>query len=155
MTPPVFSRTNEYHSVVMSVRMPSQYLSDCEVHTPRGPVVFIWCHCVCQIERLLQANSCAFLYHLPPGFLSHRKEEPLPELFPQTPVSGYSWPRRTQVAHKVVSPSCSGLPCRLVHSRGVHSVTRFVHLLSLNRAMCPAHPCIPFLITSMISFTHV
>ena len=45
-----------------------------------------------------------------------------------------------------------GLPCRLVHSRGVHSVTLFVHLilLSLNRAMCPAHPCIPFLITSII-----
>ena len=36
-----------------------------------------------------------------------------------------------------------GLPCRLVHSRGVHSVTLFVHLLSLNRTMCPAHPCIP------------
>ena len=48
-----------------------------------------------------------------------------------------------------------GLPCRLFHSRGVHSVTLFVHLLSLNRAMCPAHPCIPFLITSMISFTPV
>ncbi len=48
-----------------------------------------------------------------------------------------------------------GLPCRLVHSRGVHSVTLFVHLLSLNRAMCPAHPCIPFLITSMMSFTPV
>ena len=41
-----------------------------------------------------------------------------------------------------------GLPCRLVHSRGVHYVTLFVHL-------CPAHPCIPFLITSMISFTPV
>ena len=48
-----------------------------------------------------------------------------------------------------------GLPCRLFHSRGVHSVTLFVHLLSLNRAMCPAHPCIPFLITSMISITPV
>ena len=33
-------------------------------------------------------------YHLPPGFLSLRKEEPLPELFPQTPVPSYSWPRR-------------------------------------------------------------
>ena len=54
-----------------------------------------------------------------PGFLSLRKEEPLPELFPQTPVSGYSWPRRTQVADKVVSPSCfrSSLPpCPLCHS---------------------------------------
>ena len=47
------------------------------------------------------------------------------------------------------------LPGRLVHSRGVHHVTRLVHLLSLNRAMCPAHSCIPFLITSMMSFTHV
>ena len=45
-----------------------------------------------------------------------------------------------------------GLPCRLFHSRGVHSVTLFVHLSSLTRAMCPAHPCIPFLITSMISW---
>ena len=33
-----------------------------------------------------------------------------------------------------------GLLCRLVHSRGIHSVTLFVHLLSLNRAMCPARP---------------
>ena len=37
---------------------------------------------------------------------SIRKEVPLPELFPQTPVSGYSWPRRTQVADEVVSLSC-------------------------------------------------
>ena len=81
------------------------------------------------------------------------KEEPVPELFPQMLVSGYSWPRRWRIRlslHLVL-----GLPCRLVHSRGVHSVTLFVHLLSLNRAMCPAHPCIPFLITSMISFTPV
>ena len=28
-------------------------------------------------------------YNLPPGFLSLRKDEPLPELFPQTPVSSY------------------------------------------------------------------
>ena len=48
-----------------------------------------------------------------------------------------------------------GLPCRLAHSRGVHSVTRLVHLLSLNRAMCHTHQCIPFLITSMMSFTPV
>ena len=62
--------------------------------------------------------------NLPPGFLSLRKEEPLPELSPQTPVSGYSWPRRTQMADKVVSPSCfrSSLPscpfswCPLCHS---------------------------------------
>ena len=50
-----------------------------------------------------------------------------------------------------------GLPCRLVHSRGVHAITLLiyllVHLLSLNRTMCPAHPCTPFLITSMMSFT--
>ena len=48
-----------------------------------------------------------------------------------------------------------GLPCRLVHYCGVHSVTLLLHLLSLNRAMCPAHPCILFLITSMMSFTPV
>ena len=62
--------------------------------------------------------------HLPPGYLSLRKEEPHPELSPQTPVSGYSWPRRTQVADKAVSPSCfrSSLPpcpfswCPLCHS---------------------------------------
>ena len=48
-----------------------------------------------------------------------------------------------------------GLPCRLVHSRGDHSVTLFVHLLSLNRAMCPVHPCNAFLIMSMILFTPV
>ena len=64
------------------------------------------------------------IYHLPPGFLSLRKEEPLPELSPQTPVSSYSWPRRTQVVDKAVSPSCfrSSLPslpfswCPLCHS---------------------------------------
>ena len=58
------------------------------------------------------------------GFLSLRKEEPLPELFPQTPVPSYSWPRSTQVADKIVSPSCvrSSLPpcpfswCPLCHS---------------------------------------
>ena len=63
-------------------------------------------------------------YHLPPGFLSLRKEEPLPELFPQTPVPSYSWPRSTQVADKIVSPYCfrSSLPpcpfswCPLCHS---------------------------------------
>ena len=64
------------------------------------------------------------IYHLPPGFLSLRKEEPLPELFPQTPVPSYSWPRSTQVADKIVSQSCfrSSLPpctlswCPLCHS---------------------------------------
>ena len=94
-------------------------------------------------------------YHLPPGFISLRKEESLPELSPQTPVSGYSWPRRTQVADKAVLHFVLGLPCRLVHSRGVHSFALFVHLLSLNGSMCPAHLCIPVLITSMISFTPV
>ena len=55
-----------------------------------------------------------------------------PELSSQTPVSGYS---RTQVADEVVSQSCfrSSLSSFLVHSRGVHSVTLIVHLLSLNR----------------------
>ena len=55
------------------------------------------------------------IYHLQPGFLSLRKEEPLPELSPQTPVSSYSWPRRTQVVDKAVSPSCfrSSLPSNI------------------------------------------
>ena len=86
------------------------------------------------------------IYHLS-GFLSLRKEEPLPELFPQTPHTGPRWRIRLSL-HPVL-----GLPCRLVHSRGVHSVTLLVHLLSLNRTMYPAHPCIPFLRTSMMSFT--
>ena len=41
-----------------------------------------------------------------------------------------------------------GLPCRIVHFRGVYSVTLILHImLSLKRAVCPAHPCIPFLLT--------
>ena len=69
-------------------------------------------------------NRLCCFYHLPPGFLSLHKEEPLPELFPQTLVSSYYWPRRSQVADKIVSPSCfrSSLPpcpfswCPLCHS---------------------------------------
>ena len=69
-------------------------------------------------------ETVCILYHLPPVFRSLPREEPLPELSPQTPVSGYSWPRRTQVADKAVSPSCfrSSLPscpfswCPLCHS---------------------------------------
>ena len=34
--------------------------------------------------------------------------------------SGNSRSSRTQMADKAVSPSCLGLPCRPVHSRGVH-----------------------------------
>ena len=67
-------------------------------------------------------------------------------------ILGHAVPRwRTRLSLHLVL----GLPCRLVHSRGVHYVTLLVHLLSLKRAMCPAHPCIPFLITSMMSFTPV
>ena len=69
------------------------------------------------------------IFDLPPGFLSLRKEEPLPELSPQTPVSGYSWPRRTQLADKVVPPSCfrsslSSCPfswCPLCHSFSMYT----------------------------------
>ena len=75
--------------------------------------------------------------------------EGTPELSSQTPVSSHSWPLRTQMADRSSLSSC------LVHSRGLLSVNLFVHLLSLNRAMCPAHPCIPFLITSIMSFTPV
>ena len=74
--------------------------------------------------ELLKLTDWLTIYHLPPGFISLRKEEPLPELFPQTPVPSYSWPRSTQVADKIVSPSCfrSSLPpcpfswCPLCHS---------------------------------------
>ena len=81
---------------------------------------------VCQSlqTRLQHHKIFTTIYHLPSGFLSLRKEEPLPELSAQTPVSGYSWPRRTQVADKAVSPSCfrsslSSCPfswCPLCHS---------------------------------------
>ena len=83
-------------------------------------------------------SVCLSVYHLPPGFLSLRKEERLPELFPQTPVSSYSWPCRTQVADKIVSPSCSRSslpPCPF--SRCPLSVGLTVHLLSLNRVCLP------------------
>ena len=46
-------------------------------------------------------NNRAFFLPFTPVFLSLRKEEPLPELFPQTPVSGYSWLCRTQVVFVV------------------------------------------------------
>ena len=66
---------------------------------------------VCQsVKNLVRTYVCVYVC-LPPGFLSlFQKEEPLPELFPQMPVSGYYWPRRTQVSNNVVSPS-SLLPC--------------------------------------------
>ena len=67
-----------------------------------------------------------FVYPLPSEFPFPplRKEEPLLELSPQTPV--YSWPRRTHVADEVMSSSCvrsslsscpfSWCPLRLYHS---------------------------------------
>ena len=56
----------------------------------------------------IQYNTIPFTTRV----FSLRKEELLPELFPQTPVSSYSWPRSTQVADNIVSPSCfrSSLP---------------------------------------------
>ena len=66
------------------------------------PLIFILCN-----EHKHVRNICQLItvyIHLPfsiyPWFLSLRKEELLPELSPQTPVSGYSWPRRTQVSKK-------------------------------------------------------
>ena len=43
------------------------------------------------------------IYHV---FLSLHKEEPLSELSPQTPVSGYYWPHVTQVTDEAIPPSC-------------------------------------------------
>ena len=71
------------------------------------------------VSRL--AMSMFTIYHQ--GFFHSVRRNPSLN-FPQTPVSGYSWPRRTQVADKVVSPSCfrsslSSCPfswCPLCHS---------------------------------------
>ena len=94
----------------------------------------------------------AYIYYLPPGFISLRKYKnpSLNCLHRRRSLAilghaGPTWRIRLSL-HLVL-----GLPCRLIHSRGVHSVTLFVHLLTLN----PAHPCIPFLITSMLSFHDV
>ena len=82
-------------------------------------------------ELVYRKEQLTFFFRINLPFTRHQgffhsdgKEEPLPGLSPQTPVSGYSWPRRTQVADKVVSPSCfrSSLPscpfswCPLCHS---------------------------------------
>ena len=99
-------------------------------------------------------------YHLPftiyhQGFFRSVRRNPSLNCFHirrSLAIIGHAVPRwRTRLSLHLVL----GLPCRLVHYRGVHSVTLLVHLLSLKRAMCPAHPCIPFLITSMMSFTPV
>ena len=65
------------------------------------------------------------IYHLPPGFLSLRKEKPLTELSPQTPV-GYSWPQGPRWRMRLSLHLVFGLPCRCVHSLGVHPVTHIV-----------------------------
>ena len=44
--------TNNYHSVVMSVHLPHQSLSVCEVHTPREPVISTWSHGVCHLLQV-------------------------------------------------------------------------------------------------------
>ena len=79
------------------------------------------------------------IYHLPPWFLSLRKEEPLPELSPQTPVSSYTWHPGPRWRIRLSLNLVLGHLCRLVHSRGVHPVTVSVYILYLNRA----HPCMP------------
>ena len=99
------------------------------------------------------ANLPFTIYHQ--GFFHSVRRNPSLNCFHRRrslAILGHAVPRwRTRLSLHLVL----GLPCRLVHSRGVHSVTLLVHLLSLNRAMCPAHPCIPFLITSIMSFTPV
>ena len=61
-------------------------------------------------EQVIDGAVFYTIYHQ--GFFHSARRKPLPELSPQTPVSGYSWPRRTQVADKAVPPSCfrSSLP---------------------------------------------
>ena len=83
----------------------------------------------------------------------HRKEEPLPNCHHRRrslAILGHAGPR-WQIIYKVVSPSCfrsSLLSCPFSWRPLCHSFCPSV--LSLNRATCPAHPRIPFLITSMI-----
>ena len=92
------------------------------------------------------------LYHLPPGFLSLRKEEPLPELFPQTPVPSYSWPRSTQVVDKIVTPSCfrsSLLPCPFLWCPLCHSFSPPVVVETCNVSR-PSVYCI-YLISTLIA----
>ena len=86
---------------------------------------------------------------------SRLKKEPLPELFPQTPVSSYYWLCRTQVADKVVSPSCfrSSLPsCPLSWCPLCHSFSTNVVFESGNVSRPSMYS---LLITSMMSFTPV
>ena len=80
--------------------------------------------------------------HLLSGLLSISNEDPLPELFPQTSVSGYSWPRRTQVADQVVSPSCfrSSLPpCPFLWFPLCHSYSPSVVFKSCNLSRLSMH----------------
>ena len=89
-------------------------------------------HSGCRCSMIGEPNH---VYHLPPGFISLRKEERLPELFQQTSVSSYSWRRRTQLADKVVSPSCfrsSLLPCLFSWCPLCHSVSPSVISESCN-----------------------
>ena len=58
-------------------------------------------HTLSSVNKVTQP----LLTNLPPGFLSIRMEEPLPELYPQTPVSSYSWPCRIPVADKMINTS--------------------------------------------------
>ena len=91
---------------------------------------------------------CLHIYHLPPWFFHSVRSIPSLNCLDRRwslAILGHAGPRwwiRLSL-HLVL-----GLPCCLVNSRGVHSVTFEVHLLSLNRVMCPAYSCIPFLITN-------
>ena len=90
-------------------------------------------------------NSCwiTSVYHLPPGFLSLRKDSLSLNCLHRRPYLGTIC---TRLSLRLVL----GLPCRLVNSRCVHAVTLIAHMLHLNRATCPEHPCNPFLITSIM-----
>ena len=87
---------------------------------------------------------------LPPGFLSLRKEDILPGLFPQTPVSGYYWLCSTDVAYKVVSPSC----VRSSLSSCPFSWYSFCHSFSPSRYYVCGHVgCAPFCYVRLIVAT--
>ena len=108
----------------------------CDTMFNHASSICSWCRCTVgfvrritltparQHSNIIDVTHDFTIYHLPLVFRSLRKEEPLPEMFPQTPVPSYSWPRSTHVADKIVSPSCfwPSLPscpfswCPLCHS---------------------------------------
>ncbi len=117
------------------------------------------CQYFCDVEKCLKLggniNCNVVLFHPYPGHCHSELRSPSVECI--------QWHLSLAVLDHV-GPRCLlklsrhlvfGRPGFLVHSLGVHSVTRIVHLLSVNHTTCPAHRCLGFLMKSMISRTFV